>query len=404
MKFQTRALAILASAVLATACGEQATTPTELQAPGADAAASRGRHQDVGATASWNELATSLADRTVIDPGRLYAYLSLAQFRASEAADEGHRPRHGRWFRRHYRDHLAISAAIGGASAAILHSFFPNDGAEIDAALAAQAAAAPDDDDFVESADLGADIAAEVMAYAAGDRIGLANPGTPPIGDGYWKYPGPPAPIVRGNYRARPFFITSDSQFRPAPPPMFGSPAYLAALGEVRQISDTRTADQLAIATYWNLQQSGRRNAPFNNKAVELIRKYRVSDALAARIMFTMNGANFDALIGCFDAKYAYWFIRPPQADPLITTPVGLPPHPSYPSAHSCVSGTMSGVLMAYFPKDAAALDQMSQEASLSRLYAGIHYRFDMEAGIALGRQVARLALRSNLDDVGVMP
>jgi len=401
VKFQIRALAILASATLATACSEQATTPTELQPPSADA--SWGRHQDVGATASWNELATSLADRSAIDAARLYAYLSLAQFRASEAADGGHPGRaHSRWFRRHYRDHLAISAAIGGASAAILHSFFPNDGPEIDAVLAAQAAAAPDDDDFVESADLGADIAAEVMAYAAGDRVGLADPGTPPIGDGYWKWSG--GPIVRANYRARPFFLASDSQFRPAPPPMFGSPAYLAALAEVRQISDTRTPEQLASATYWNLQQSGRRNAPFENKAVELIRKYRISDALAARIMFTMNAAMYDAVVGCFDAKYAYWFIRPPQADPGITTPVGLPPHPSYPSAHSCVSGSMSGVLMAFFPKEAVSLDQMSQEASLSRLYAGIHYRFDMEAGIALGRQVARLALRTNLDHVAVMP
>ncbi|HMU62266.1 MAG TPA: vanadium-dependent haloperoxidase [Gemmatimonadales bacterium] len=401
MKLQISALAILASATLATACSEQATTPTELQPPGADA--SWGRHQDVGATASWNELATSLADRTVIDPARLYAYLSLAQFRASEAADGGHRGRaHSRWFRRHYRDHLAISAAIGGASAAILHAFFPNDGAEIDAALAAQAATARDADDFVESADLGADIAAEVMAYAAGDRVGLADPGTPPIGDGYWKWSG--GPIVRANYRARPFFLASDSQFRPAPPPMFGSPAYLAALAEVRQISDNRTSEQLAIATYWNIQQSGRRNAPFENKAVELIRKYRVGDALAARIMFTMNAAMYDAVVGCFDAKYAYWFIRPPQADPGITTPIGLPPHPSYPSAHSCVSGSMSGVLMAFFPRDAASLDQMSQEASLSRLYAGIHYRFDMDAGIALGRRVARLALRTNLDQVAVLP
>jgi len=403
VKFHIRALAILAGATLATACSEQATTPNEMQPPSADAAASRGRHQDVGATASWNELATSLADRTAIDVARLYAYLSLAQFRASEAADRGHPGRpHSRWFRRHYRDHLAISAAIGGASAAILHAFFPNDGAEIDAALAAQAAAAPDDDDFVESSDLGADIAAEVMAYAASDRVGLANPGTPPIGDGYWKWSG--GPIVRAGYRARPFFLASDSQFRPAPPPMFGSPAYLTALAEVRQISDTRTSEQLASATYWNLQQSGRRNAPFENKAVELIRRYRISDALAARIMFTMNAAMFDAVVGCFDAKYAYWFIRPPQADPGITTPVGLPPHPSYPSAHSCVSGSMSGVLMAFFPKDAGSLEEMSQDASLSRLYAGIHYRFDMEAGIALGRNVARLALQTNLDQVAVMP
>ncbi len=219
---------------------------------------------------------------------------------------------------------------------------------------------------------------------------------------GIWKWSG--GPIVRGNYRARPFYLR-----RPTPVPSgrrrcSARPTYLSALGEVRQISDTRTAEQLATAQYWNLQQSGRRNAPFNNKAVELIRKYRVGDAGAARIMFLMNSAMFDALVGCFDAKYAYWFIRPPQADAGITLPIGLPPHPSYPSAHSCVSGSMSGVLMAFFPREASDLDAMSQEASLSRLYGGIHYRFDMDAGIALGRKVARKALRTNLDDVAVMP
>lgn len=403
MKFQLRALAIVAGATLASACGEQTTSPTEVLPSGTEVVASQGRHRDAGATASWNELATSLADRTPIDQARLYAYLSLAQMRASEAADGGHWPRrHSRWFRRHYRDRLAISAAIGGASSTVLKAFFPADGAEIDAALAAQAAAAPNDDDFVESADLGMDVGAQVMAYAAGDGIGLTDPGTPPIGDGYWKWNG--GPIVRGNYRARPFFLSTGNEYRPGPAPAFGSPAFLTALGEVRQVSDTRTPEQLAIATYWNLQQSGRRNAPFNNKAVELIRKYRVSDAGAARIMFQMNGAMFDALVGCFNAKYEYWFIRPPQADPGITTPVGLPPHPSYPSAHSCVSGSMSGVLMAYFPRERASLDAMAQEASISRLYAGIHYRFDMDAGLGLGRNVARKALRTDLDDVAVMP
>lgn len=405
MKFLTRALAILASAALVTACGEKEPTPTEVTTSSIDA--SGGRHQDAGATTSWNELATSLADRTPIDEARLYSYLSLAQFRAAEAAREDHRHGdHRRCHHRPYHNHLPVSPAIGGASAAVLNAFFPANTAEIEAALDAQEAAAAaaggKPETFTEAEALGREVGAEVMAYAAGDRAGLADPGTPPIGDGYWKWSG--GPIVRALYRARPFFLASDSQYRPGPPPAFGSAEYLAALGEVRQISDTRTAEQLAIAQYWNLNQSGRRNAVFNNKAVELIRQYGIRDARAARIMFVMNAAHFDALVACFDAKYHYWFIRPPQADPAITLPVGLPPHPSYPSAHSCVSGSMSGVLMAIFPKDAATLDAMAQEAGVSRLYAGIHYSFDNNTGIALGRRVARKALRSNLDEVAVSP
>ena len=410
MYSHTRALAILASVTLAAGCSEPTTTPTGTASnQQSDATTATTKYQDAGATASWNTLATSLADRVPVDAGRMYAYLGMAQYRAAVAADDPDRLQHSSGtFHRRYADRLSISAAIGGASAAVLTSFFPANVGEIDAALAAQEADTPttgaghNSDDFAEAAAMGADVGAEVLAYAAGDQTGLADPGTPPIGDGYWKWSG--GPIVRGNYHARPFFLASGDEFRPGPPPAFGSPEYLTALGEVRQISDTRTAEQLAIAQYWNLNQSGRRNAAWNNKAVELIRRYHVSDAQAARIMFMMSAAVFDAATGCFDAKYTYWFIRPPQADPLITLPIGLPPHPSYPSAHSCVSGGSSGVLIAVFPQDAVALTAMAQEASLSRLYGGIHYRFDMVAGLALGNAVANKVINADLNHPNGLP
>ena len=120
--------------------------------------------------------------------------------------------------------------------------------------------------------------------------------------------------------------------------------------------------------------------------------------------MFLMSAAGFDAAIGCFDAKYFYWYIRPPQADPLIVTAFPTPPHPSYPSAHSCISGALTGVLAGVFPSERARLDAVAEEASLSRLYAGIHYRFDMEAGRALGRAVAAIALAANIDGPGSLP
>ena len=98
--------------------------------------------------------------------------------------------------------------------------------------------------------------------------------------------------------------------------------------------------------------------------------------------------------------QYHYWFIRPPQANTAIVTVFATPQHPSYPSAHSCFSGSLSGVLIAAFPSERARLEAVAQEASLSRLYAGIHYRFDMEAGLALGRRAAALALAADLDQV----
>ena len=383
MRHEGRRLVIVASAVFAAGCGETSTAPSY----------SAVKYWEVGATVRWNELATSLAARRPILAGRLYAYLSLAQFRAAEAAER-------------IQPHPPTSAAIGAASVAVLKSFFPLDVAEIEAALDAQAAAEPwpgdVHEDFARGEELGRAVGAKVVVFAAGDRFALANPGTPPIGPGYWQWSG--GPIVRAGYRARPFFLASDSEFRPAPPPAFGSPQYLAALAEVRHISDTRTPEQLAIAVYWNVNQSGASAAAMENVAVDLIRAYHVQDAKAAKILFLMNAAAFDAIVGCFDAKYHYWFIRPPQADPAITLPIGVPAHPSYPSAHSCQSGGMNGVLRAAFPSERARLDSLAEEASLSRLYGGIHYRFDMQAGLALGRAVADKAMAADLDNVAVVP
>ena len=103
--------------------------------------------------------------------------------------------------------------------------------------------------------------------------------------------------------------------------------------------------------------------------------------------------AMMDALIGCWDAKYVYWVIRPSQADPSITLTFGLPNHPSYPSGHSCVSSAASTVLAHLFPAHSAEVGAWLTDAGLSRMYAGIHYRFDITAGEDLGRSVGQLAI-----------
>ncbi len=100
-----------------------------------------------------------------------------------------------------------------------------------------------------------------------------------------------------------------------------------------------------------------------------------------------------DASIGCWDAKFAYWYVRPFQADPLITTPVGRPNFPAYPSAHSCLSASAAGVLAALFPAAADDLQRQVEEAGVARLYAGLHFHFDVDAGRQLGFAVARAAL-----------
>ena len=389
-----RMLVLGPAALLAAACGSDRPNPT-----GTTLAFSAVKFWEAGATVSWNKVASDLAAAAPA-PGinifRLNAYLSLAQFRAAEAAQATPGP------------HPPISAAIGGASVAVLNSFFPLNIAQLEATLDAQQASDPwpgaAHADFAAGEAIGRTVGARVLTFAQGDLYGLTDPlippvGPPPVGPGHWIYAPPPA-IARGGLGTRPFFLTSQDQLQPPPPPAFGSPAFNAALAEVRQVSDTRTQVQIDIANYWNVNQSPRSNAALTGIARELIVSYHRTDAEAARIMFLTSAATFDAIIGCFDAKYHYWFIRPPQADPGITTVFPTPQHPSYPSAHSCISGAGTGVLSAVFPSERDRLAAVAQEASLSRLYAGIHYRFDMEAGLELGRRAAALALASDLDQV----
>src|SRR5947199_9542634 len=99
----------------------------------------------------------------------------------------------------------------------------------------------------------------------------------------------------------------------------------------------------------------------------------------------------FDGQIGCWDAKEAYGFIRPWQADRLITVvaAVGKPNHPAYPSGHSCLSASGADVLSTFFPEQRDHLNAMVTQAEVSRMYGAIHYQFDIEAGQALGQSVA---------------
>jgi membrane-associated phospholipid phosphatase len=209
----------------------------------------------------------------------------------------------------------------------------------------------------------------------------------------------------RGAFLAHvPFYVSSPHELPLPPPPAFGSATFNADLAEVRHISDTRTAEQVAIAVFWHVNQSPTSNAAWNSIARDLIVKYRKSDAEAARIMFLSYSAFWDGILSSFQGKYTYWLIRPSQADPAITLPISLPNHPSYPSNHATIEGALAGILEATFPAERKRLEQIAAEAAVSRLYGGIHYRFDMDAGLALGRAAAAKALSADLATVAPLP
>jgi hypothetical protein len=112
-----------------------------------------------------------------------------------------------------------------------------------------------------------------------------------------------------------------------------------------------------------------------------------------------MNAATMDAGICCWKAKYDYWYLRPIQADPTIKTAFPTPNFPSYTSGHSDFSAAAGGVLSYIFPKENSELQAKDQQASMSRLYAGIHYRFDCDQGVKVGSAVAQHAIQRGEHD-----
>jgi len=231
-------------------------------------------------------------------------------------------------------------------------------------------------------------------------RDGFHTPwtGTVPTGPGIWysSTVPPTPPVLPGLGQVRPFFLGSGSQVRPGVPPEFGSPAFQAAVAEVRRISDTRTARQDSIAKFWAMGTGTLIAGFWNSKAAELIERKRLGEREAAHVLALMNTAAMDGLIACADAKFTYWLLRPSQADPAIVPSIGLPNFPSYPSNHACFSGAAAYVLGAVFPREQPKLDRMAYEAGMSRVFGGIHYRFDSDAGLQIARKVTRLALRSD--------
>jgi hypothetical protein len=98
----------------------------------------------------------------------------------------------------------------------------------------------------------------------------------------------------------------------------------------------------------------------------------------------------FDAFIASQDSKFAYWYIRPSQLDTSITPLFPVPNFPSYPSNHAVFSATRSEILAYLFPDHADFARALANQAADSRIWVGIHYQMDKDAGMALGNQVAQ--------------
>jgi membrane-associated phospholipid phosphatase len=283
-------------------------------------------------------------------------------------------------------------AAVATAAAATLIYLFPNDAAAITAFAQETGetrlqAGANYRSDIEAGAALGRAVGEKAVARAKADGSSVKWTGTVPTGPGFWKGDNPFEPLM-GTWKT--WLLTSGSQFRPGPPPAFGSPQFQAELAEVKQLTNTPTPSQRAIA-FWPITQG----ADFWERiAYELMAHANVSTPQAARIMGLMEAALADVAIAVWDAKYVYWSIRPQQADPSIEPPFPYPPHPSYPSGAAGVWTAQAEVLAHFFPAEAARLRGLAAEGAASRVFAGAHFRSDLEAAAEIGRKVAAAAIQ----------
>jgi membrane-associated phospholipid phosphatase len=366
-----------------------------------------------GSVIRWNEIARQLVARHRAShtmASRAYALLSVAQYDAMVAVTNN------KYFH-HRRSPAAVTsgllplfatpeptypshhAALATASARVLAELFPAAAADLEASRVAHIhsqllAAVHTRSDVVQGEAIGRAVAALVIDRARTDGAGARSDGSPADRVLDHHSPGqPPAEPRWGD--VRPWLMTSGAQFRAGPPPAPDSAVFRSALAEVRRLSDDRTPEQQRLAAVWadglgSYAPAGR----WNKTAADLAQKYQLSEARTARMFALLNMALMDAGIAAWETKYHYHCARPRELDPQITTPVEEPNSPSFTCSHAAFSGAGAAVLAHLFPAEADLLRARAQEAAMSRVYGGIQFRFEGEAGLTQGRAVAALAIR----------
>ena len=265
------------------------------------------------------------------------------------------------------------------------------------------------------SVDLGGDLAAAILAWASGDGFSQLNncPFSPPTGPGLW-VPTPPGlrPALQPCWgQMRPLVLHSGGECGAPPPLEFSTdPAsdFYADANEVYETTNNLTDEQLDIALFWadNAGETATPPGHWISIVGQLARDRDLSLGVASEAYARVGLAVADAFISCWNTKFAFNLLRPityiqQNIDPNWAPPIVTPPFPEYTSGHSVQSGAAATVLTDQFgtvhftdhthdarglaPRTFDSFNQAAQEAAISRLYAGIHFRTAIERGIAQG-------------------
>jgi hypothetical protein len=300
----------------------------------------------------------------------------------------------------------------------------------LDARLGAAVANGLPADVAERSRDYGRSLTDSVAAWAGADGVGpIENMGFPPDyplnpGPGHWRPTSTIAqqqtPLLPGWGRVRTFVMPSGETCGLPPPLPYSALGESAFYREAVEVHDTvahLTDEQKAIARFWSDDAMLSTTPPGHwiQIAFQLFDREATPIDRRVDLLARLGVATADAFIACWAAKFDYDLVRPvtyiranidPDWTPLLITP----PFPEYPSGHSTASAAMAEVMTRFFgdayafedashirdglpPRQFPSFRAAAQEAAVSRLYGGIHFRTAIERGLEQGRCVSAYAI-----------
>ena len=388
--------------------------------------------ESVNAVVQWNKtllgiVRTPGAQSATVHPTRSFAVMHAAIYDAVNAIDRTHKPYLvGLTAVSHF---ASEDAAAASAAHEVLVALYPSFQTLLDAQLQQSLASIQDGQNKADGIAIGKAVADQILALRSND-----GSNAPPVPFVFGNAPGdyqstppnfPKQPQFTHWSHVTPFALERANQFRPGPPPALTSDTYSDVFNELKSLgianSTSATPDQALTGRFWN----GAIQNYWNEIAQTLSQARGLSTAQNARLFALLNLSFADDVIAFYDAKYTYNFWRPVTAiraaDPginpeTVADPNWLPevgktaPDPSYPGAHAVISASAAEVLISFFERDHAdfnvtsevlpgvqrsftSISAAAEEATLSRIFGGQHFRTDLTTGQRLGREVADFVL-----------
>ena len=368
-------------------------------------------------TTDWNEIAMSAMRKPAWPLLRRERALAMTQIAVYEAANAIEH--------RYESSSLAVSAeagaslpaAINEAAYEVLVDQIPEDATNLKTEHDRRLAAIAEGAAKVAGVLVGMNAARLVLDWRRHDGADWSSAYQPGSGPGAYQ-PTSEDPVDEPLIsRMKPFAMTAASEFRPGPPPALESGEYQRALEEVKSLGDLRSTIRTPDQTEEGLFFRTPGIWPWNEIARKAIVAHKLDELDSAHALALLDTALMDAHLAAWDTKYTYNAWRPvtairaggpgakPDPDwmPLIPTPM----HPEYPCAHCLLGSAAKTILQGLFGKERFSFDvqnngftrhfnsfeEFAVQESNARVYAGVHFRFSLEAGELTGGKVAEFVL-----------